>query len=164
MNGLSQTGSYLTLRLGGEVFALPVEKVLEIIEVSQITRIPQTDSWVRGVTNLRGSVLPVIETRLKFGMESVPDSVDTCIVVLSVNYENETVQLGALVDSVVEVTTLEPDTIKAKPSIGRKYANEFITGIAHAGDRFILLLDADRVFNTEEIVQLHELTATVETA
>lgn len=162
MNTQSQSGSYLTFKLDGEFFAIPVGHVIEIIEVTQITKIPQTSEYIRGVTNLRGSVLPVIETRTKFGLDQIQDTIDTCIIVLTVMYEKEEIQLGIVVDQVVEVSEFDYTQIKPKPSIGRKYSNEYITGIAHSDDAFVLILNINKVFSTEEIIQVSEVAATEE--
>ena len=148
----------LTFKLDEEIFAVPVEQVMEIIEVSQITKIPQTPEYIRGVTNLRGNVLPVIETRMKFGMPSIKDTIDTCIIVMAVQMHEEEIQLGVLVDAVMEVTQFETNQIKDKPNIGKKYKSEFITGIANSDDRFILLLDVNKVFSSDEIIQINEIT------
>lgn len=158
MDNLSRSNSYLTFKLDQELFAIAVESVIEIIEVSQITKIPQTPEYVRGITNLRGNVLPVVETRIKFGMEAIPDSIDTCIIVISVKIEGEGVNLGILADSVMEVSQFEAKDVKAKPNIGRKYNNNYITGIVRSEDNFVLMLNVNKVFDTEEIIQMTDMS------
>src|SRR5687768_11883119 len=98
-----QSQSYLTFRLGGEIFAASVLHVIEILELSKITKVPRSPAFMRGVINLRGNVLPVIDTRSKFGLESAADTVDTCIMVLNIESGNEKIMVGALVDAVQEV-------------------------------------------------------------
>jgi len=158
MSALSSSNSYLTCKLDKELFAIPVEQVIEIIEVSVISKIPQTPVFIRGVTNLRGNILPVIETRTKFAMDKIKDTIDTCIVVLSVVVENDEIQVGIVVDQVLEVANIEPNQIKPKPNIGRKYSNDYIIGIAQVGEEFILVLDVNRVFSNDEIINLAELS------
>lgn len=159
MSALSASNSYLTCKLDKELFAIPVEQVIEIIEVTTITKIPQTPVFIRGVTNLRGNILPVIETRVKFAMDKIKDTIDTCIVVLNVKVEEDEIQVGIVVDQVLEVTNFEPSQIKPKPNIGRKYANEYIVGIAQTAQEFILVLDVNKVFSNDEIINMSELTS-----
>ena len=159
MSALSASNSYLTCKLNKELFAIPVEQVIDIIEVSVITKIPQTPIFIRGVTNLRGNILPVIETRTKFTMESIEDTIDTCIVVLSVIVENDEIQVGIVVDQVLEVANIEPTQIKPKPNIGRKYSNDYIIGIAQIAEEFILVLDVNKVFSNDEIINMAELSS-----
>lgn len=156
MSDKKGVASYLSFRLADEVFAVHVAKVMEIIEVSRITKIPQTPDFMRGITNLRGNVLPIIDSRLKFGMEQVEDTVDTCIIVLSITIDEDEVTVGALVDSVVEVVDIAEKQIKAKPKIGKKYASQYINGIAQVDEDFIILLDVDQVFSSEEITLIKE--------
>lgn len=148
--------SYLSFKVGEELFAANVVKVLEILEVSKITRVPRSPEYMRGVVNLRGSVLPVIDTRLKFGMPAADDTVETCIMVLTIQMENESFVLGALVDAVQEVFETAEDQIKAAPSIGSKYRSEFIDGMIRLNEQFIMLLNLDKVFSTDEIITVKE--------
>jgi purine-binding chemotaxis protein CheW len=159
MSAFSASNSYLTCKLDKELFAIPVEQVIEIIEVSVITKIPQTPIYIRGVTNLRGNILPVIETRTKFAMETIKDTIDTCIVVLNVKVDEDEIQVGIVVDQVLEVATIEPSQIKPKPNIGRKYSNDYIIGIAQLANDFILVLDVNRVFSNDEIINMAELSS-----
>ena len=113
--GITETTQYLTFKLGDEIFALDVAKVREILDFTTITRVPKTPKFMRGVINLRGSVVPVVDMRLKFDMSMTQKTVNTCIVVVEIALDNETTVLGALVDSVQEVFELEPDQIEAAP-------------------------------------------------
>ena len=152
----NQTQSYLTFKLDEEIFAVTVSKVLEIQEIRQITKVPRSPSYMRGVLNLRGTVVPVIDTRIKFGMSKTIDSVNTCIVVLNIEMENDTITVGALVDAVQEVIELMDNQIGPPPSIGNKYKSEFIKGMGKVNDNFIMILDIDKVFSAEELILVKE--------
>ena len=142
---------YLTFKLDEEVFALDVAKVREILEESSITKVPQTPDFMRGVINLRGSVVPVIDMRLKFGMSRTEKTVNTCIIVVEVQLEDEVIVLGALADSVQEVIEMEPSQIEAAPHIGSRLNTDFIKGMGKHDNRFIMILDIDRVFSSAEL-------------
>ena len=141
----------LTFRLGEEVFAVDVTKAREVLDFSAITRVPQTPRFMLGVINLRGSVVPVIDLRQKFGLAAVERTRDTCIVVLEITIDGETTVVGAVADSVQEVLELEPDQVEPPPRIGTRLKTEFIRGMGSCGDRFLILLDIDRVFSAEEL-------------
>ncbi len=113
---IRETRQYLTFKLAQEVFAVDVEKVREILELTTITKVPKTPEYMRGVINLRGSVVPVMDLRLKFGMPASERTVDTCIVVVEVLHENDVMVIGALADSVQEVFELEPEQIEPPPN------------------------------------------------
>ena len=151
VNGISEIRQYLTFRLEEEIFGLDVGKVREILDMTTITKIPRTPEFLRGVINLRGNVVPVVDMRLKFGLPTVDNTVDTCIVVTEVSLEGETTVLGALVDSVQEVFELEPGQIEPAPRIGTRLRTEFIQGMGKRDGKFIMLLDVDRVFSSDEL-------------
>ncbi len=150
---------YLSFRLGDELFAADVAKVLEILEVPKITKVPKSPAYLRGVVNLRGSVLPVIDARSKFGMPPTEDTINTCIIVLSIRMENETLVLGALVDAVQEVLEIGPEGTKPAPAIGSKYRAEFIDGMVKINEQFLMLLNLDKVFSSDELVFVQEASA-----
>ncbi|MDY0385156.1 MAG: chemotaxis protein CheW [Geobacter sp.] len=151
VNSITETVQYLTFKLDEEVFALDVAKVREILEYNSVTKVPQTPEFMRGVINLRGSVVPVIDMRLKFGMSATEQTVNTCIIVVEVNMEGETSVLGALADSVQEVVEMEPEQIEPAPHIGTRLNTNFIKGMGkHEGD-FVMILDIDKVFSEGEI-------------
>ena len=152
----TKLNSYLSFKLGNETFASNVSKVLNILEMMKITKVPKAPSYMKGVINLRGVVLPVIDTRLKFGMTTIEETTNTCILVLDVNVDGESVNVGAMVDAVEEVLELNEEDIQPPPSIGSNYKSEFIYGMAKKGEQFIMLLDMDKVFSTEEIIDLKE--------
>ncbi|WP_298436498.1 chemotaxis protein CheW [Geobacter sp.] len=149
---ITEIRQYLTFKLAEEVFAVDVAKVREILEFTTITKVPQTPDFMRGVINLRGSVVPVMDMRLKFGMAGTEKTVNTCIIVVEVAHEGETVILGALADSVQEVFELEPEQIEPAPRIGTKLNTDFILGMGKHDGQFIMILDIDRTFTCEEIV------------
>ena len=153
---ITETRQYLTFKLADEVFAVDVAKVREILEFSSITKVPQTPAFMRGVINLRGSVVPVMDLRLKFGMAETEKTINTCIVVVEVESGGETLVVGALADSVQEVFELEPGQIEPSPRIGTKLNTDFILGMGKHGDQFIMILDIDRVFSGEELAGLGE--------
>ena len=142
---------YLTFKLDDEVFALGIDKVREVLDYTSVTKVPQNPDFMRGVINLRGSVVPVVDMRLKFGMAKTEKTVNTCIIIVEINLEGETTVLGALADSVQEVLDLEPHQIEPAPKIGTKLRTEFIRGMGKRGDQFIIILDIDKVFSSEEL-------------
>ena len=139
-----------------EIFGSSVSRVLEIIEVPKITKVPQAPEFMRGVINLRGRVLPVIDTRIKFGMPSIEDTVDTCIVVLTVEVDNQEIVLGALVDAIQAVLDIEDEEVQDPPAFQSGYRSELITGMVKRDNNFILMLDMEKVFSSQEIVLLKE--------
>ncbi len=149
--GITETKQYLTFRLGDEVFALDVAQVREVLDLSTITKVPGSPDFMRGVINVRGSVVPVIDLRLKFGLPQTDNTVDTRIVVMEISLEGEITVLGSLADSVDEVMELEPSYIEKPPRIGARWRIEFIKGIGKKDDNFIIILDIDRVFSSDEL-------------
>ena len=153
---VTDVNSYLSFKLGKEEFALHVSKVLNILEMTRITEVPKAPVYMKGVINLRGMVLPVIDTRLKFGLTETVATEKTCIVVMELKLENDKVFVGALVDEVLAVLELEENQIQSPPSIGSKYKSEFIYGMAKHDDSFIMLLDMEKAFSDDEIIELKE--------
>ncbi len=153
---ISETHQYLTFKLDDEVFALGIDKVREVLDYTSVTKVPQTPDFMRGVINLRGGVVPVIDMRLKFGMPRTEQTVNTCIIIVEVAVEGETVILGALADSVQEVLDLEPRQIEPAPKIGTRLRTEFIRGMGKRDERFIIILDIDKVFSGEELLAVRE--------
>ncbi len=149
---ISDTRQYLTFQLDNEVFALEVSHVREILEFTTVTRVPKTPTYMRGVINLRGSVVPVFDMRLKFGFTAMEKTVNTCIVVVEVALDEENMVVGALVDSVQEVFELEPDQIEPAPRIGNQLESTFIKGMGKRDEHFVIILDIDRVFSSDELI------------
>lgn len=150
------TKSFLTFQLEEEQFAINVEKVIEILEVPKITKVPKAPDFMKGVINLRGSVLPVIDTRIKFNLPLIEQTVDTCIIVLNAEIEGDSVYVGILVDAVQEVLEVEEDQIQPSPTIGSKYKSEVIQGMIKNNEQFIMLLNIEKVFTSSDLVSLKE--------
>ena len=150
---------YLTFKLDDEVFALGIDKVREVLDYTSVTKVPQTPDFMRGVINLRGSVVPVVDMRLKFAMAKTEKTVNTCIIIVEINLDGETTILGALADSVQEVLDLEPHQIEPAPKIGTKLRTDFIRGMGKRDEQFIIILEIDKVFSGAElaaVASVHE--------
>jgi purine-binding chemotaxis protein CheW len=149
---ISETTQYLSFNLGDEVFALDIGKVREVLEFTTVTKVPQTPDFMRGVINLRGGVVPVIDMKQKFGMGETEKSINTCVIITEVEMDDgELTVLGALADSVQEVFDMHADDIEPAPKLGTQLNTEFLLGMGKKDDAFVLLLDIDKVFNLEEI-------------
>lgn len=149
-------GHYLTFRLGDESFAVNVMQVTELLEMLPITKVPKAPPAMKGVINLRGTVVPVVDTRIKFSLTEKAHDINTCIIVLNIESEEaDTMIIGAIVDSVNEVIEVKDKDIKKLPSIGLKKHTQFITGVIQQEDEFVMVLDVVKVFSTEELIQLH---------
>ena len=146
----NKINSYLSFKLGNEFFAAHVNNVINILELTDITPVPKAPYFMKGVINLRGAVLPVVDTRLKFGLTETEYTQDTCILVLNVDIDGEEVSVGGLVDSVQEVLEIEYKDIKPAPSIGNKYKTECINGVVSHNDNFIMLLNMDKMFSVDD--------------
>ena len=151
MEALELTNQYLTFKLDSDLFAVDVSKAREVLDFTEVTRVPQTPDYMLGVINLRGSVVPVINLRRKFGMPEAERTVDTCIIVLDINVNDETVVVGIVADAVQEVLDLDAGQIEPPPRLGTRLNTEFIKGMGSLDDQFIILLDIDRVFTAEEL-------------
>ncbi len=151
VDGINETNQYLTFMLDKEIYALDITQVREVLDFSDVTRVPRMPEFMRGVINLRGGVVPVADLRLKFGMSQTDKTVDTCIIIMEISLDGETTLLGALADSVQEVMNLEPGEIEPPPKIGTRLNTEFIKGMGKKNDEFIIILDIDRVFSSEEL-------------
>jgi len=158
-NGVT-TDQFLTFRLNGETFALEIGKVREVLDLTTVTKVPQTPDFMRGVINLRGNVVPVVDLRLKFGLPEAEQTVHTCIIIVEVALADETLVLGAMADSVQEVLELEPDQIQPAPRIGTRLNLDFIRGMGKNGDDFVMILDVDAVFAE----QMADAASTAESA
>ena len=148
--------SYLTFNLGGELFASHVSYVLKILEMQHITEVPKAPPFMKGVINLRGNVLPVIDARIKFGVKFTDFTPRTCILVLSLVIDGDRVEVGAIVDAVQDVVEYDSVNIKPSPALGSKYKSDFIEGIMKINDQFVMVLNMNSVFSSEEIIDLQE--------
>ncbi|HCR13410.1 chemotaxis protein CheW [Solidesulfovibrio sp.] len=150
----SNDNQYLTFTLERELFALDIGSVREVLELVNITRVPRTPDYIRGVINLRGRAVPVVDLKLKFGMGATERTVNTCIIIVEVNLDGESTVLGALADSVQEVYEMESAQIEATPRMGTPIKADFIRGMGKSGDQFIIILDINKVFTSLELAGL----------
>jgi purine-binding chemotaxis protein CheW len=146
-----RAGKYLTFGLGNEEFAIQVLRVREIMGVQQITAVPQTPGYVKGVINLRGKVIPVVDLRLKFGLPEIEYTQRTCIIVVQIESGSGKVQIGVIVDAVSEVLTLQSGEIENTPDFGSGVATPYLLGMAKIKGKVKILLDIDKVLAVEDV-------------
>ena len=161
---ISEMTQYLTFTLADEIFSLDISRVREVLDYTIITRVPRTPEYMRGVINLRGSVVPVVDLRLKFGMEATGVTVSTCIIIVEAMVNSATTVLGLLADSVQEVIELGQESVMPPPRIGTKLDTAFIIGMGRQDDRFMIILDIDQVFSHDEIAAVQDVRGTAEAA
>ncbi|MFZ0591849.1 MAG: chemotaxis protein CheW [Bryobacteraceae bacterium] len=152
-----RTGKYLIFQLGREEFGTRVLTVREIMGIQDITAVPHTPTYVKGVINLRGKVIPVIDLRLKFGLPEAEYTPRTCIIVVQVQHENSQVLMGTIVDGVAEVLNLGTADIEDTPDFGHGVATPYLLGMAKTKGKVKILLDIDQVLNTQELQGLNAL-------
>jgi len=155
----AREGKYLTFTLAGEEYGIGILKVKEIIGVITITGIPQTPPHVKGVINLRGKIIPVIDLRLKFGLPVAEYTERTCIIVIEISKDNGSILIGILVDSVSEVLNIKGADIEDTPDFGSNLNTDFVLGMAKAGGKIKILLDIDRVMNADDVAMLEKTNA-----
>jgi purine-binding chemotaxis protein CheW len=155
---------YLTFLLANEECAISILKVKEIIEYVTVTTVPKAPKWARGVINLRGSVVPVVNLAAKFGMEQKPTSKTTCIVIVETQFEGQDVTIGVIADAVSQVLDLSDEDIRPVPDFGTQVQMDYLLGMAQLGRKFALLLDVDKVLTTEELHDLSAVSAYAEKA
>lgn len=148
---------YLTFLLGGEVFAIGILVIKEILEYEELTEVPMTPKSIRGVINLRGSVVPVIDLSARFGRKTTAITRRTCIVILEVNSGEDTHDIGIVVDSVSEVLEIPPSEIEPAPSFGAKIRTDFIAGMGKVDGKFVILLDIAHVLSVDDLTQLESV-------
>lgn len=142
---------YVTFSLGEELFGVEVTRAREILSVTPVTKVPQTPEYLLGVINLRGQVVPVVDMRLKLGLPVTEVTEDTCVIVVEVQIDGESIIVGALADAVREVLEIRSDQIEPPPRLGTRLKTEFITGMGKVNEQFLILLNIDRVFSSEEL-------------
>lgn len=145
---------YLTFMIGGEEYAISLLKVKEIIEYDTVTQIPKTPEWIRGVINLRGSVVPVIDLAVKFRLAPSVAGKMTCIVITEVQSGDESAVMGIMADSVRQVIDLRPQDVEEPPTFGTRVKVDYLLGMARSGKKFCLLLDTEKVLSTDELLEL----------
>lgn len=152
---------YVTFGLGEELFGIEVTRAREILSLVSVTKVPQTPDYLLGVINLRGQVVPVVDLRIKLGMPEAEMTRDSCIIVMEVQVNDETLIVGGLADSVREVLELHDDQIEPPPRMGLKLKTEFIAGMGKVDEQFLILLEIDRVFSSEELAMVQEMEESV---
>jgi purine-binding chemotaxis protein CheW len=156
---IGRSDKYLTFNLGGEQYGLEILKVREIIGIMDITRVPRTPEFIRGIINLRGKVIPVIDLRKKFNMMTIEDTEQTCIIVVDMLFENNLLLMGIIVDSVSEVLDIDTDEVEDTPIFGSSVSTDFIQGIAKTKGGVKILLNIEKVLTTNEILTLPQVSA-----
>jgi purine-binding chemotaxis protein CheW len=150
---------YLTFFLVDEEYAINIQRVKEIMEYTTVTKVPKVPEWIRGVINLRGSVVPVVDLLARFGLGERPITKTTCIVVLEVEQDSERTVMGVIVDAVNQVIDLTPDDIEEPPSFGTRVRLDYLFGMGKLGKKFALILDIDRVLSNSELLAVSTLQA-----
>jgi purine-binding chemotaxis protein CheW len=148
---------YVTFGLGRELFGVEVTRAREILSEVPVTKVPQTPDYLLGVINLRGQVVPVVDLRVKMGLPHAEATRDSCIIVMEVQVDGEALTVGGLADSVREVLELRDDQIEPPPRMGTKLRTEFIAGMGKVDEQFLILLELDRVFSSEELAIVQEV-------
>jgi len=152
--GLQLAGKYLTFKLAEEEYGLEILKVQEIIQMQSVTKVPRTPSYVGGVINLRGKVIPVIDLREKLGLPAVENTEKTCIIVVQIGSKSGKIITGIIIDEVKEVLDIAASNIEETPDFGSSINTEFILGIGKIGQTVKILLDLDRVMDAGELATL----------
>jgi purine-binding chemotaxis protein CheW len=147
---------YVTFSLGEELFGVEVTRTREILSLTPVTKVPQTPDYLLGVINLRGQVVPVVDMRLKLGMVAGAETEDTCIIVVDVLVDGETITVGALADAVREVMDIRSDQIEPPPRLGTRLNTEFINGMGKVDEQFMILLNIDKIFNSDELAWVQD--------
>lgn len=153
---IASSDQYVTFSLAEELFGVEVSRTREILSLTPITKVPQTPDYLLGVINLRGQVVPVVDMRLKLGLPATDETEDTCIIVIEVQVDGEAIVVGALADAVREVIEVRDDQIEPPPRLGTKLNTEFISGMGKVDEQFMILLNIDRVFSSEELVMVQD--------
>jgi purine-binding chemotaxis protein CheW len=148
---------YLTFQMSEDEYAVGIPQVREIIEYSAVTRVPKAPAWIRGVINVRGSVVPVVDLAVKFGVAARPVTKTTCIIILEIKVDGEDSIMGIIADAVNEVTSFTSEDIAEAPSLGTRVRVEYLLGMAKVGKKFALMLDIQKVLTGEEMVRLGEV-------
>ena len=141
----------LTFCLHKDIFGIRIDRVQEVVELSHVTHLPRTPSFVRGLLNLRGHVIPVIDLRNKLGLGPTPDTIDTCVIVSEVVFATERTRIGALADCVREVAEVESSTLVPAPTLGTLVRSDFVEGLARQGDDLVMILDFDTLFAGDDL-------------
>ncbi len=156
-NSIALGGQYMSFILGKQTFAIPILTVKEIISLMSITPIPRIPSDYRGVINLRGTIIPVVDLRIRFGMDAKPDDNDMGIIVIYLEEETRTIELGVIIDDVQEVLDIAQDDIGPVPEFGESVETEFLLGLYQKGEEVISLLDIEKALSIKEIENISKI-------
>jgi purine-binding chemotaxis protein CheW len=151
LNLMEEVDSYLSFNLKKEIFAFEVGKVVEIMEVPKITHVPKAPHYMKGVINLRGKVIPVIDAGLKFGLEPIELSVNSCIIIIKLENEDDDIEFGVMVDEVQEVFEFNKNKLQASPTVDSGYNFDYIKGITKIDENIVMVIDIDKAFTEGEI-------------
>ena len=157
-----EEGQYLTFLIGGEMFAISILGIKEIIEYGSLTTVPMMPNFIRGVINLRGAVVPVVDLSARFGRTASEVTRRSCIVILEVEADEEKQDVGVVVDSVSEVLAIAASEIEPPPSFGAKIRTDFISGMGKVSGNFVIILKADRVLSVDEMAMLTQAAGSAE--
>jgi purine-binding chemotaxis protein CheW len=155
--------TFLSFIVCDELYAVNVTKVLEVLEKQNVTRVPNAPEYIKGIINFRGEVVPVFESRKKFNLPVRPDEASYVIIVLDLSHDNEIFRIGAVVDRVKDVISINDQDIKPVPPMSKEFNTEFLEGIYKQGDTFIMLLNVEKVFTGDELSAIKETNAPIET-
>ncbi len=156
VQGITEVTQYLSFHLDEEEYALEISRVREVLDFTKITKVPQSPDFMRGVINLRGSVVPVVDLKHKFGIGRTEKTVLTRIIICEIDIDDGMTVIGALADSVHEVMDIEPENIEPAPKIGTRLNTEFLKGMGKRDEEFIMILDIDKVFSAEELLLVNQ--------
>jgi purine-binding chemotaxis protein CheW len=159
---INGTRQYLSFKLEEEEFALDISKVREVLDFTKITKVPQTPDFMKGVINLRGSVVPVVDLNKKFGIKDTEKTVNTRIIIGDVNIEGDQIVLGVIADSVHEVMELDPEHIEPAPKIGTRLNTEFLKGMGKRDEEFVMILDIDKIFSSDDLANLDTINRSLQ--
>jgi len=154
-----EQSQYLTFFIADEEYAVSIIRAKEIIQYDTLTKVPKTPHWIRGVINLRGGVVPVVDLAVKFGLPDTVITSSACIVITEVEIEGETTVMGVLADSVSQVIELRGDDIKPPPAFGTRINVDYLQGMGRSGKKFVLMLDVDKLLSSEELLDTAALTS-----
>lgn len=152
---------YLSFRLGKETFAVSVKKVLEVLQKQHITEVPDVPAYIRGVINFRGDILPICDARIKFNMDGETDEDKYVVIVLDLEINHQNIRIGAIADGVKDVISIEENDIRPVPEMGLKYNAEYLSGMIKSGDSFIMVLNVDKIFTTDEVGFINNTTDSI---
>jgi purine-binding chemotaxis protein CheW len=151
------TRTYLSFTIFGDIYAIPVEKVLEVLEKQEFTKVPKAPPVIKGILDFRGNAVPLYETRIKFNLPERESDANFVIIVTDLTTENETCQVGAIVDKVQNVLSISEEDIRPVPLMSKEFNAEFLNGIAKIDNQFVLLIDVDKIFSSSEIKAIRKI-------